>query len=297
MTITWKKGANPQPILDKLEKVTSRTKDGNVSYDGFDFHEASLLLYTLYNFPDDLPEADRKIFHNKSIFNTAKKGKLNPEQLLREIKRLYSEQKRLPDQKYFIATTLSIDRFRLKTKFSSNGKLFFIEPYFPKSYHKEISLILDKVKYHLYCPPPTNYVCLRVGLIAKTTRTAYLIAIEEIDYIRGVWNLLLNKHMVMTLGSGKQKPINEITLGPIHTVHLPGGYLVRDEWWYEPHYLGPLNVYKNSKEPDWFKRQIKDTNFAIRNTPYAQQLKIAFIRYTRALDEINLDFLGTGRVS
>lgn len=88
---------------------------------------------------------------------------------------------------------------------------------------------------------------------------------------------------------GIRRPINSICLGPVHTLHLPDGRLATDTFWYEPEYLGADNVSDisaQSKELSEKAAMLTDL-IGIKSPEYATDLREAFIRYARILDDAN----------
>jgi hypothetical protein len=84
---------------------------------------------------------------------------------------------------------------------------------------------------------------------------------------------------------GGQEPVNRIALGPLHSLHLPGGELATETIWFEPTYRAPIKLHRMSQ--DWPKVQAfyRKTQRLLKASHYASDLRSAIIRYTRALDD------------
>jgi hypothetical protein len=89
--------------------------------------------------------------------------------------------------------------------------------------------------------------------------------------------------MVISFG-GRKKPINQITLGALHTLHDQSGDTKTDAFWYEPDY------YKNNSKVDFSNNDYKTLEFtknvrkALSKNCYAKDVESSLIRYVRALD-------------
>jgi hypothetical protein len=90
---------------------------------------------------------------------------------------------------------------------------------------------------------------------------------------------------------GRSKPINDIHLGPIHTVHWPDGRLATNNmWWYEQGYVEPYPLYDLREKWDELIQYQNETLQYIQQTSSAfrELIEDAIRHYTRALDKINL---------
>jgi hypothetical protein len=87
--------------------------------------------------------------------------------------------------------------------------------------------------------------------------------------------------------ASKPKPVNNIILGPIHTLHKPSGELAATEvWWYEPSYLGAIKPFTpKQNEIDSMNESFNYVKKTFKMHKYPQVIHNAIIRYTRALDE------------
>ena len=87
--------------------------------------------------------------------------------------------------------------------------------------------------------------------------------------------------------SGKRKSINEICLGPIHTLHKPNGELATKNWWYDTNYIAPVRIHNRLKELPDFLEFFYNYRRLLRTSRYSEDLKLALLRYSEALDLIN----------
>jgi hypothetical protein len=99
--------------------------------------------------------------------------------------------------------------------------------------------------------------------------------------MRAVWCLLGN-HSTEIIGQ-EWRPINRIRLGPVHTVHSHDDEPVGEEVWFEPTF-SPVDSFSATGQ---FGRSARYILGRLDNTPYAEILKEALVRYVQALDQPN----------
>lgn len=289
MAIFWQKDKNPNLITERLESIKKEGKDGKYNFTGFDFTIYSTLLYNILCFPPEVSEIDARELITKSIFATVKKKDVTPKNLLFEINRNYENFLSLPQNRYVLVSSISISKF---TKFNrihiGNDRIIF-ENYLSKKFdtisrektiEKAINLTCSKF--------PTDYSYVRIFVSSRSKNDAGIKALNNINFIRGIWNWILNgSPSFRKTFIGDPKPVNRIVLGPIHTLHnYDGKQMDGDEWWYEPNYLGPIKPFK----PDeGLLQKLQDSQIRIRRKikklKYADDLRDALIRYSIALDD------------
>jgi len=124
---------------------------------------------------------------------------------------------------------------------------------------------------------------VRVSISARSDFEAYHKATESLDFLRGIWNYRINRGVVSRWYTGPVKPVNEIRLGPVHTLHLPSGQEVSSLFWYE--LLSPTeSTVEQVKNWDEIRDEEKRISEIIDKSSYRAFLKNMFIRYARSLD-------------
>ena len=102
----------------------------------------------------------------------------------------------------------------------------------------------EDARHSLNSSPPKNYRWVRVGLHKKGSSAAVNKALDTLNFLIGLWNLILNHNQtIRTTYSGPRKPVNSIVLGPLHTIHKPSGEIGRNFRWYEPNYCGAISIF------------------------------------------------------
>jgi len=122
---------------------------------------------------------------------------------------------------------------------------------------------------------------LATGL-ARTSSEAIVSALEQIDLLRGVWNLAHRSAAWMIVGVGPPRSLNAIQLGPLHTLHRSDG--VRVGYWWEPGFppWGPLPF----KLDNWkfAKRLEQSVRLRANRDSVGDFIRRSLVRYCRGLD-------------
>ena len=129
---------------------------------------------------------------------------------------------------------------------------------------------------------PKAYTSVRVAVQARSEQEAFTSALDALDLLRGIWNLYFTKWARSS--GGKREPVNSIVLGPVHSIHEPGGRLASGMFWYEADYVGPLRPQRLNKDYDalrQFERQVREF---LAKSNYRADVEDALRRYARALD-------------
>lgn len=87
---------------------------------------------------------------------------------------------------------------------------------------------------------PSFYAPISVTVSARSSNEAGTKALDDLDLLRGIWNLFNNRRHTIRISSGVRSPVNAMILGPVHTLHKMNGEHATDAWWYEPTYRGPV---------------------------------------------------------
>jgi hypothetical protein len=87
---------------------------------------------------------------------------------------------------------------------------------------------------------------------------------------------------------GSQAQVNEIVLGPVHTLHHPRGGLATDTFWFEPIYRAPTKLIDLRRHNDSLTHFTLAVSKALLRCRYSEDLERGIISYTRALDDRDL---------
>jgi hypothetical protein len=79
-------------------------------------------------------------------------------------------------------------------------------------------------------------------------------------------------------------PVNDIALGPFHTVHSADGSRASDIYWWEPAYVKEKVLFDLAKQVDQLRRGERHLRSLIGKCKFSDFIERALIRYVRALD-------------
>ena len=288
MPVNWKKEYQPEKIIKNIEDSRKIGDDGKVQFEGFGFKEFEVLLYSMLDFNEDVPEIDARHMITNAIFKAGAKGVISTKSLFTEVSRLEREYQDSPIHRYALLTSISINQLSRLKRIRMGDRLIIFERISPTKFCVEAEYIINEAKNSLFASMPTDYLQVRVHLYAKSVCDAADKALDTIDYVRGTWNWSINlKLYTRESWGGKPKPVNQIILGPVHTLHKPTGQLAAtNQWWYEPSYLGSIKpFYPKRDEVDTLYKTFSRINRKLKKHKYPDVIKNAFIRYARALDE------------
>lgn len=282
MTIKWKNGFNPQVIIEKLARI--RTLDGEkVSFSGFEYNEYISVLGSMI----DLDEGFSTVVANglivKGFHEAAKKQELTTKSVISSVKKVVREHLGKPDEKYWFVTTLNIHTRNDLPNYMINGCSVRFYKNLPKKYTETRKGFLKQVSSWLVDKDDSFSHYLIAQTSEKSAHDAVEKMLDAIDLLRGIWNLHTNKVMVLSFG-GRTKPVNEITLGALHTLHDKNGLKVGDTFWYQPHHFEGANKVDFSKNSYKTLKFTKNVRRALSKNKYKNDVETAIVRYSRALD-------------
>jgi len=282
LTAKWKNGFNPEVILEKLAAI--RTLDGEkVSFSGFEYSEYIQVLKSMIDIGEEISSEIAHGLIVKGFHEATKKQELTKNNVITAVKKAVREHLGKPNEAYWLLTTLNINVINELPRYSVNGCSLCFYKHLPKKYRKARSSALSEVSSWLIDKDESFSYYVVAHVSDKTEHEAVEKMLDAIDLLRGIWNLHINKSMVLSFG-GRKKPINQITLGALHTLHDKNGAKVNDIYWYEPdHYKNhsKVDLSKNSYETLEFTKSVRK---ALRKNSYGKDVGSAIIRYTRALD-------------
>lgn len=281
---TWHEGFNPSVVTDRVEKTKTIDAAGKASFHGFAHTEHVSILASMLQFNREIPEIERRKIINLSTFAAAVSGKITPDSLLAEVS---------IREKQYLATSKS--RFRLVSSISISN---LTAPVILRLQRSQLcfgwrpnkttaisrSKLVDDAKTTITGDVPMFYSTVSALVTARAKNEAAALALDEIDLIRGIWNLWKNRASGIRISSGTRTPVNAFILGPIHTLHTPAGKLVTDNWWYEPSYRGPISVWRDKNGTTRMLAFTQHVRGLLRRLPYREIITSALVRYTRALD-------------
>jgi len=125
-----------------------------------------------------------------------------------------------------------------------------------------------------------------VSAYAKSPGGAADVSLDALQLVCGLINLGTNRSKGMrTSWGGTRQPVNDVTLGPFHTVHHPSGALAAESWWYEPNYIAPLRPKRYRSELKHVLKYVSSARGLLQSIAYSSKVEDWIRAYGRALDE------------
>jgi hypothetical protein len=195
--------------------------------------------------------------------------------------------RKIPD-KYILLSTLSVTSLPAKSvrirrsvvrRLSGTGGRFRMPP------------VLEQHRRH--SPPPlrlAHYQTIGVTTVGRSVNEAISQALDDLTLLRGLWTLLsASGSWRISFGSTERKPLGVMHVGPIHTLHHPGGEFAVDSFWHEPDSFEDANLYEPSDGWDRVEKERRWTLRRMKSLPYRRDLEDLIARYAIALDQMNPD--------
>jgi hypothetical protein len=284
MTASWKQGFDIGHLTAMLEGAKETDANGVVHYEWFKLERAISILQSCVEISPDIPPRQKEEILRAAINRTIRWRAIKSRELINAIS---SEEERFLTtsyRAYVLATSLSIRYFpELRPIVAGSGRISFSER-LPR--HFEQGETVADAERSLGLKTPPAFTRVRVAVKGRSDIEAYYRAMEMLAFFRAIWNLDLNRRL-LTFHSGRVRPINQILLGPIHTLHDASGKLVTDNVWYEPDFFDrlPENIRINWPSLRKYEQYVRKRLYTVK---YAELIKACLIRYTRALDQQDL---------
>lgn len=258
---------------------------GNVSFSaGFQFEGYQEVLQDIILLSRDVPqnEFQRIVWH--SLVNAAKEGQVTSGLFLKHASELEKEYISRQPKRYILISEISVNSFDDLPAFKVGNATISFPRKLSSGFSRSRDEVLKEAKHSLHAPLPESYRFVRVAVDSKGEGAAANMALDALHLLLGIWNLSLNSDFRVSWG-GRRKPVNTVTLGPIHTVHTLSGTLERKVWWFDPNYCGAISsrpLSQNIKQIIQYRSWVKHRLLKI---PYRDQLEQWIRLYNRALDE------------
>ncbi len=281
----WIDGTLPALPANKLEQLKA-IKDGNVSFEAFASQEYMTVLGGMIHLSEGIPQDLKNGIIKSSIFSAAKLGKITQQSIEKEIKKQEAAYFKRPLQSLILVSSLSVFNFTKLPAIRSNGCSITFRTSIHHKYKTERQDIERRASEWIYRRKPRSYINFTARVKSRSETEAANFALDQIDLIRGIWNLLSTSSMRMS--SGRTKPVNTILLGPVHTLHLPSKKLATEIFWYQPNYHDDIAPFKFGGK---LEKTLSFTNRVrrqLRTHPYKHIIEEAIRRYVRALDYSDL---------
>lgn len=249
-----------------------------------DYYAAKEVLSNSVGFHPDVHWSDGKRLVTQALAATdpKKTGRSRSTAALTDALRV-AERAHLGSQPrpYVLATDLMIKPPPgLNFRRMSAARFWFGASHSPKYPRSEEFAIQAAAGYFPADLPPGS-TAVRISVRARSERAAGFCALEALDLLLGVWNLLYGPGR---LGFGDWIPLSSVRVGPFHTLHEPGGKRLQAHWWYQPNFKPPPRLPDLSEHWRRFSKAEGSIRRALTRRRDRAQLEEALRAYASALD-------------
>ncbi len=279
--------------LDELARQIERTKQNEVgapaSFSAFEFDTLRSVLETCIDFHTEVPMPDRDGLIWQSASNAATAGVVTAEALLTGLDHAERAYLRSPIRDYILATSITVNHFPHLTSLREGNNIITFSSDLPRRFRRTETQ--EGLKRVTVIEHPERLMSVRIRVKARTEHSAANQALDCLDFFRGLWNYNINwrTRFRQQFGIHDPEPINKILLGPVHTLHSIDGSLATQALWHQPQHIQSEQIYDLSTHWSRFSEWQKIVRRRLRNIPYASEIKKLFIRYNRALDNVDYE--------
>ena len=297
----WKReGYDIELLVRKLNDA--RQKDpasGEVTFTaGRWFEDAALAVESGTEFLSDIPQADQRFIVSRAMVEAP--YPLTPNSLIGEINRRAEAFLRKPPRPYVLVTSISARHFAELSRSEVSGRRMYFRQDLPPHLRASHEQARDRSERKLLGPLPNpvypyqRYTAVWIHTRGRSHWEAAIRALDALDLLRGIWNFALNLRKWSRTTGGARRPVNQLLLRPVHSLHDPDGSLAPMLDWHESseyiesEYIKP--VY-SSRELSQHWTKVKKVEDDVRQwlarSAYEARLEDALRRYTRALDSFD----------
>ena len=286
MCAKWNNEIDHAVVIRAIAGLATVNKEGKASFNAFDIERYTATLTSAMDFHKDIPQYTRQTIIWRAVCDSVTQGKLNADNIVRIAREKEREHLRQRPANYVLLTSLSakLPSDQLVVRLGEHT-LSFTRRY-PRSFDR--SKYAPQIEHTITGDLPRGYAWVKVPVSGRTWREAGDAAIETVDLLRGIWNLHLTFQR-WRVSSHSRGPMNDIVLGPIHSLHHPDGKPAADSFYYEPEYRKPHKLCDLSECYDRLRKSQCSVMRQVKNGKAGPLLRRSLIRYARTQDEVDLD--------
>ncbi|HVE90924.1 MAG TPA: hypothetical protein VNE62_01295 [Actinomycetota bacterium] len=254
---------------------------GGVSFAGWALEELRLVAMTGLQLPDDVSDDEAQSIAWSGLKAAAEKhADLTGKRLDRELKRAAAEFLRKPLNPFVLYTTVTLSRASRVKGARLDGVTISLQQVIPRRFDRSFvsgSMMARDLE------DDSRFLKVRVRVQARTPSSAVRSAMSSLHFLRGAWNLSLNRPRWREWAVDQTKPFNKIRPGPLHTLHHLSGRPAAQAYWYEPFFRPDVLSLSGSKLAG-VERETARIRTLARASSYGAELRRAVSWYCTALD-------------
>lgn len=274
MGITFRKGYNLQPVAQALEGART---EGGFHASAYDYLAA--IVDSATKFSPEPTRLGREYVVHEAIEAARKAGAITVDAIKRELEQAFAKYVKARKNDYLVFTHISTSAPPASRLRLPNSSVTFR----PKLSPHVLEALEPKQRDPNLLRPPAQSVLVRSRVRVRLPGEAVDVALDDLDYLRGLWILWATRGRVRSSFGLQRRPMAPVVVGPIYTVHNLDGSLALDTYWWRNGYVEPLDGsfderWRNiSNHTAWARKRIG--RMEIRSW-----LEAALRRYAVALD-------------
>lgn len=286
MSVQWTKDRaadSVAKILSKLDTVLNPTADGGVTL-GWEneLEYGAHIVADACSMEISIHEHQRLAITREAIIDAKRSKSLTPKSVLTNINRLQKQYLRKPLQPYVLLSSWSVSYPSQLPQVRISGSAVTFSRHKPRHFQLPQRVVRGKSLGDVH---PMGYVVVRTSVRARDYRTAGDEALNRMDLLRGLWNFNLNYSTRRLAFGGGFQPLNNILLGPIHTLHEANGSAIDEVYWTEATYDKRQRPFALAAKLDAVKSFEQTARKLLARSKVRVELLELIVRYCRALDE------------
>lgn len=275
---SWKQGYDVKALLDRRLALSSSLESS--LYDP--------VFVSAFDYDEGVPEDERLRIVQEALAGIQTEVSPTPEKLLSRIAQHQLTFLARPEHKYYVFASMSLRAHRsFRSRSDNSVRLDFLASMPRSTRLQQLETEFEKLS---VAKRPNWHSVVRASLSARSQSSALEQAFNTISFFRGLWNFLLDRERFrLTFGGTTTRPFGEVLTGPRF-------FLLSREKEGADDQLGVIPGYTESRiapsrpelaEP--LARSEQKVRRQLSRIPYRGELRTAFIRYARIMDEANMD--------
>lgn len=230
----WREHMNPDPILSRLNRAV-RLGEGTVKVEDLTFLAEMAVLVRMLNIKD-LALEDLSALVSTAVYSVAleNRGQIARNTLEAALAKYIDTFRRRPEKKFAMVTSISVSPGSLRARRRVGGCTLLCDADTSRFPVKDETL-LPKISPYASQVRVPHYAGVVVHVSARSLHEAFARSEERLCELRGIWNWLINFRRRTHYFGTLPNPINQVRLGPVHTLHEPDGALIPDRFWIDRH--------------------------------------------------------------
>lgn len=286
-SFVWRPKYSPTLILEQF-RHRRKVADSKVTLQGTFGESWDHVLASAIRAPSEVDEETLGLAVHRAIFDAACDFG-SPETVIRCVERHASVELRRAKKEHKLFLEITAPPILTKTRILNGTRIQFA-PQPGTRWFRRAVLARGEVANRNRTYPIADIGLNLPVIVTVAERDRYRAGrtgLRNFEVIRGAMNLLLNRGRTWRRSFGyPPKPVNEILVGPLHTVHNEDGSLAnRDNFWFEPDFLKETPAANLRGEQAQFEANTQKLLEMLHRSKLRDFAEEGLRRYVNALDK------------